>query len=162
MDSAELLSAEERRDIVALAGYLERHIQAGWLAVLDAKRAKLLDAYERIGEMAYGAYMEFLIRPLRRQMKRAGLRLDQHFPGWREATVVERRLPNVRVTGARQTPANRANRVPLRSATAENLYFANDARDIDRNLSQISLAAAMEITDILARTPSPTKEAINV
>ena len=76
--------------------------------------------------------------------------LDTHFPGWREAAVVERSLPNVRVVGARQTPENRARRMPLRSRSASNLYFANDARDIDLNLSQISLAAAVEVADAVA------------
>jgi phytoene dehydrogenase-like protein len=77
--------------------------------------------------------------------------LDTHFPGWREAAVVERRLPNTRVAGARQTPANRARRVPVCSRAARNLYFANDARDIELNLAQISLAAAMEVADAVAR-----------
>lgn len=78
---------------------------------------------------------------------RAGL--DRHFPGWREAKAVERVIPNAKVLGARRTPENIRNLVPLRAATAANLYFANDARDIDRNLSQVCLAAALEVADAI-------------
>jgi phytoene dehydrogenase-like protein len=77
--------------------------------------------------------------------------LDLHFPGWRDAIAVERTLSVVRVVGARQTPENRKLRVPLRPAAAGNLYFANDARDLPNALAGISLAAAMEVADALAR-----------
>jgi len=76
--------------------------------------------------------------------------LDLHFPGWREAIAVERTLSAVRVVGARQTPENRKLLVPLRSAAAGNLYFANDARDLPNALAGISLAAAVEVADALA------------
>jgi hypothetical protein len=76
--------------------------------------------------------------------------LDLHFPGWRDAIAVERTLSAVRVVGARQTPANRKLRVPLRSAAASNLYFANDARDLPNALAGISLAAALEVADAVA------------
>jgi protoporphyrinogen oxidase len=76
--------------------------------------------------------------------------LDLHFPGWREAVAVERTLSAVRVVGARQTPENRRLRVPLRSAAASNLYFANDARDLPNALAGISLAAAVQVADAVA------------
>ncbi len=83
--------------------------------------------------------------------------LDRHFAGWREALVVERTLPNVRVVCARSTPAQfERNRVPLRSASASNLYFAGDGRDLPLNLSEICFASAMEIADTLATTSSRT------
>ena len=90
--------------------------------------------------------------------------LDVHFPGWRDAIAVERTLSAVRVTGARQTPANRKRLVPLRAASASNLYFAGDARDIPYNLSQIVLASAMEAADAivesLAAAPAPVPAAV--
>jgi len=77
--------------------------------------------------------------------------LDRWFAGWREAIVVERTLPNVRVASARQTPQQQgAARVPLRSVAAANLYFAGDARDLPFDLSEISLASAMELADAIA------------
>jgi phytoene dehydrogenase-like protein len=80
--------------------------------------------------------------------------LDVHFPDWREAIAVERTLSAVRVAGARQTPENRKQLVPLRTAAASNLYFAGDARDIPYNLTQIVLASAMEVADAIVSTPA--------
>jgi phytoene dehydrogenase-like protein len=85
--------------------------------------------------------------------------LDRHFPGWKEAAVVERVLPNARVLGARRTPENIRKLVPLQASSAPNLYFANDARDLDRNLSQVCLSAALEVADaILSRSPVAAHE----
>ncbi len=84
--------------------------------------------------------------------------LDRFFPGWREATVVERMLPNARVTPARRTPDQPG--VPMRSEAAPNLYFANDARDLPYMLSLTSMAAALEVADVIAREfPLRTGEA---
>jgi phytoene dehydrogenase-like protein len=81
--------------------------------------------------------------------------LDLHFPGWRGAIAVERTLPNVRVVAARQTPENRKHLVPLRAASAPNLYFAGDARDLPYNLTQIVLASAMEVADAMTSEAAP-------
>jgi phytoene dehydrogenase-like protein len=89
------------------------------------------------------------LRDLRGGQLRAGL--DRYFHGWREAVVVERAIPDAKVLGARRTPANIRRLVPLRPAAAPNLFLANDARDIDRNLSQVSLTAALEVTDAIVR-----------
>lgn len=90
--------------------------------------------------------------------------LDRHFPGWKEAALVQRTIPNAKVLGARRTPENIKNLVPLRSSTVDNLYFANDARDIDRNLTQVCLVAAMEVTDAIIATPAQvaSKESVVV
>ena len=78
--------------------------------------------------------------------------LDRFFPGWRDAIAVERTLPNARVVVARHTPQQfTQNRVPLRSTTAANLYFAGDARDLPLNLSELCLASAMEAADAITR-----------
>lgn len=92
-------------------------------------------AYLSSEEAADGALAE-----ARRQELIAGL--DRHFPGWREATRVERTLPNVRVSPLLRTPGHAG--VPLRSAAAANLYFAHDGRDLPYALSETSLRAAME------------------
>jgi hypothetical protein len=81
--------------------------------------------------------------------------LDLHFPGWRDAIAVERTMPTARVVSARQTPQNRKNMVPLRPASASNLYFAGDSRDIPYDLSLIVLASAMEVTDAITAAAAP-------
>ena len=81
--------------------------------------------------------------------------LDRHFAGWREAATVHRLLRSAQVTSVRQTPQQQGPaRVPLRSATVENLYFAGDGRDLPYNLSEISLASAMEVADHIAQPSS--------
>ncbi len=78
--------------------------------------------------------------------------LNRFFPGWRDAVAVERTLPNVRVASARQTPGQQGGAcLPLRSPAANNLYYANDARDLPNTLAGISLAAAMEVADAIGR-----------
>jgi 15-cis-phytoene desaturase len=89
--------------------------------------------------------------------------LDKYFPGWRDATVVQRTLPNARVSPARQTPQQQgAARMPARASAAANLYFAGDARDLPYNLSEISLASAMEVADLIAQEAPVTREAVAV
>lgn len=92
----------------------------------------------------------------RRAALEAGL--DRWFAGWREAVVVDRSLPNVRVSALRQTPPQRAMRVPLRSQTAANLYFAGDARDIEGNLTEICLKSALEAADAVERDGAASLE----
>ncbi len=76
--------------------------------------------------------------------------LDRHFPGWREAAVVRRTLPNAIVTSVRQTVQQQgAARVPARAGACRNLYFAGDGRDLPYNLSETSLASALEVADLL-------------
>ncbi len=84
----------------------------------------------------------------RRAALEAGL--DRWFSGWRDALVVERTLPNVRVATLRQTPEQQAHRLPLCAASAANLYFAGDARDLEGNLTEICLKSAVEVADVLS------------
>jgi phytoene dehydrogenase-like protein len=101
------------------------------------------------------------LREERQQTLSAGL--DRYFAGWREATVVQRVLPNALVSPARQTPAQHgAARVPARSTTAANLYFAGDARDLPYNLTEISLASALEVADLVAQERPVAKTAVAV
>lgn len=83
--------------------------------------------------------------------------LDRWFAGWREAIVVERVLPNVRVTPLRHTPAQTGgNALPLQLPGAENLYFTGDARDLPYNLADISLASAIEAAEAVAARAAVT------
>jgi phytoene dehydrogenase-like protein len=82
--------------------------------------------------------------------------LDRFFAGWREALVVERTLPNVRVNAARRTPAQTGDAlIPLRSRAATNLYFAGDARDLQYDLAETSLASAMDVADAIGAAYHP-------
>lgn len=82
MESTQVVLAEQAtHDIGALAAHIERHIAQNWQRLLETKHDKLLDAYHRVGEMAYGAYLEWLFRPLHKQAKQAGLSLSPRFPG---------------------------------------------------------------------------------
>jgi len=79
--------------------------------------------------------------------------LDRFFPGWREATVVERTLPSARVSPLRRAPGHAG--VPLRSPSAANLYFAHDGRDLPYALAETSLRAAMEVAAAIGAAHPP-------
>lgn len=86
--------------------------------------------------------------------------LDRFFSGWREAAVVERTLPNIRVVSARRTPGQYGEHaMPLRAAAAANLYFANDARDLPYHLTLTCLAAALEVASVIGREIAPGRHA---
>jgi phytoene dehydrogenase-like protein len=96
-----------------------------------------------------------VLRNKRRDQLIAGL--DRHFAGWQDAAVVRRELPSAKVLGARRTPENIKNLVPLRASSVGNLYFANDARDVNFNLTQACLVSAMEVADEIAARPASTR-----
>jgi phytoene dehydrogenase-like protein len=98
------------------------------------------------------------LRAKRRDQLIAGL--DRHFAGWQEPAVVRRELPNAKVLGARRTPENIRNLVPLRSSSADNLFFAGDARDVDYNLTQGCLVSAMQVADAIVAAPAATQPAV--
>jgi len=89
---------------------------------------------------------------------RAGL--DAHFPGWKEAAVVIRTMPDAKVLGARRTPENIRNLLPLRAESVENLYFAGDSRDVPYNLTLACLLSAMEVADAIAVMPATSSAAV--
>jgi phytoene dehydrogenase-like protein len=93
-----------------------------------------------------------VLRDRRGDELRAGL--DTHFPGWRDAAAVQRVMPDAKVLSARRTPENVKNLVPLRASSADNLYFAGDARDVPWSLTLACLVSAMEVADALAATPA--------
>lgn len=77
----EFLSASDEPAIFAIARYMEAQIAESWRYVLENNHDRLLDTYHRLGEMVYGAYGEFLFRPIRRQLKQAGFRMTPRLPG---------------------------------------------------------------------------------
>lgn len=82
MDASQTaLSVSKESDIYALAQYIERHIEENWQSLLQIKHDKLLDAYNRAGDMAYGTYLNLLFRPVHKQLKQAGLRPIPKLPG---------------------------------------------------------------------------------
>jgi hypothetical protein len=75
------LSAEQPRDIQALAQGIDQYLQAHWQVILNQHTTKLADAYARGGDMAYGTYLGLLLRPVHRAMKDAGLQAKPQLPG---------------------------------------------------------------------------------
>jgi hypothetical protein len=74
----------EQRDEVSvssLAAFVKEYVKDHWRVVLREQREKLLDAWERVGEPAYGVYFTALMRPLRQQFVDAGIVTDPAFPG---------------------------------------------------------------------------------
>ncbi len=76
-----VLSGDKQRDIHALGRHIEEHIANTWQTLLQTNHEKLLDAYNRAGDMAYGTFLDLLFRPIHRQIKQAGLRLEPKLPG---------------------------------------------------------------------------------
>lgn len=68
-------------DIYAIARSIEQHVAENWQMVLQTQHAKLIDAYNRAGDMAYGTYLNLLFRPVHKELKAAGLRPWPQLPG---------------------------------------------------------------------------------
>jgi hypothetical protein len=82
MNSSQIiLSGNKERDIHVVGRYIERHIAENWQTLLQKNIDKLLDAYNRAGDMAYGTYLNLLFRPVHKQLKQAGLRPKPRLPG---------------------------------------------------------------------------------
>ncbi|HEY0606907.1 MAG TPA: DUF6022 family protein [Herpetosiphonaceae bacterium] len=77
----EFLSEGNEPAIFVLGRCIEAHIAENWQHVLETRHDRLLDTYHRLGEMVYGAYGEFLFRPVRQQLKQAGFRMTPRLPG---------------------------------------------------------------------------------
>jgi len=71
----------QANDIYAIASTIEHYVAENWQTVLEDQHAKLLDAYNRAGDMAYGTYLNLLFRPVHRALKAAGLRPWPQLPG---------------------------------------------------------------------------------
>jgi hypothetical protein len=68
-------------DVHTISQHIQSQIDAHWKATLEQNAAKLEDAYARAGDMAYGTYLGLLFRPINRQLKAAGFKLEPDLPG---------------------------------------------------------------------------------
>lgn len=68
-------------DIFALGREIEAHIAANWQKALEQNQEKLLDAYARAGDMAYGTYLNLLFLPIHRRLREAGMKAKPRLPG---------------------------------------------------------------------------------
>jgi hypothetical protein len=77
----EFLSENKNSDIFAIAQYIDTHIAANWQTLIQKNIDKLVDVFNRAGDMAYGMYLGWLFLPVHKQLKEAGLRPKPRFPG---------------------------------------------------------------------------------
>jgi Family of unknown function (DUF6022) len=77
----EFFTKNENSNIFILAQYIEGHIAANWQTLLQKHNDKLLRVFNKAGDMAYGAYLNFLFRPIYMQLKQVGLYPEPRFPG---------------------------------------------------------------------------------
>jgi Family of unknown function (DUF6022) len=77
----EFLAENKNDDIFAIGKYIEIHIEENWQILLKKHHDKLLRAFERAGDIAYGTYLNFLFRPIHIQLKQNNLYPEPRFPG---------------------------------------------------------------------------------
>ena len=77
----EFLSENKNSNIFAIAQYIDTHIAANWQTLIEKNIDKLVDVFNRAGDMAYGMYLGWLFLPVHKQLKEAGLRPKPRFPG---------------------------------------------------------------------------------
>jgi hypothetical protein len=68
-------------DIFEIAKFIEDHINANWQLVLDANQKKLLNAYRKAGDAAYGTYLELLFKEVHKALRAAKLTIIPRLPG---------------------------------------------------------------------------------
>jgi Family of unknown function (DUF6022) len=68
-------------DIHALGRYIKEHIDLTWQTLLETRHDHFKKVFEEIGDEAYGAYLEFLFRPIFQAFKTAGLEAVPKLPG---------------------------------------------------------------------------------
>jgi hypothetical protein len=81
MKSLQEFVAQNKPDIFAIAQYIENHIAENSQSLLLKHRDKLLRAFEKAGDLAYGVYLNFLFRPIHQQLKQVQLSPKPRFPG---------------------------------------------------------------------------------
>jgi hypothetical protein len=67
--------------IFTIEQWINRHITENWQVVREEKRAQLLDAYQKAGDMAYGTYLNLLFLPVHKQLKEVGFSAEPRLPG---------------------------------------------------------------------------------
>ncbi|OKH29200.1 DUF6022 family protein [Chroogloeocystis siderophila] len=71
MNSSQIVFlGNQNTDIYAIGQYIANHITENWQNLLFKHHGKLLDAFNKAGDMAYGAYCYKLFRP-HQQLKHA-------------------------------------------------------------------------------------------
>jgi hypothetical protein len=75
------LVENKQSDIFTIAQYIDNHITENWETLLLKHHDKLLRAFDKAGDMAYGAYLNFLFLPIHQQLKQIGLHPQPRFPG---------------------------------------------------------------------------------
>jgi hypothetical protein len=60
-------------DIHAFGRHIQEPIDQTWQPLLENRGGHFKKVFEEIGDEAYGAYLEFLFRPIFQQLKAAGL-----------------------------------------------------------------------------------------
>ncbi len=79
--NSDIFAIAKRCCVAQIAQYIDNHIALNWQTLLQKNSDRLLDAFNRVGDMAYGAYCYKLFRPVHKQLKQAGLRPLPWFPG---------------------------------------------------------------------------------
>jgi Family of unknown function (DUF6022) len=77
----EVLAENHKSDILAIAQYIESHIALNWDSLIQNNIDKLVNVFNRAGDMAYGMYLSWLFLPVHKQLKQAKLRPEPRFPG---------------------------------------------------------------------------------
>lgn len=77
----EFMAANQQSDILAIAQYIEAHIALNWQTLIHKNIDKLVNVFNRAGDLAYGMYLGWLFLPVHKQLKQAQLRPNPRFPG---------------------------------------------------------------------------------
>ncbi|HAX78874.1 MAG TPA: hypothetical protein DCY88_24360 [Cyanobacteria bacterium UBA11372] len=77
----EFMVENQKRDIFAIAQYIESHIALNWQTLIHKNIDKLVGVFNKAGDMAYGMYLGWLFLPIHKQLKQVQLRPEPRFPG---------------------------------------------------------------------------------
>jgi hypothetical protein len=77
----EFMQESKESTIDTLAQYMENHFTKNWKFIFEENKDQLLDTFKNIGEPAYGMYFNFLLVPVSKQFKQAGLHPESRLPG---------------------------------------------------------------------------------
>lgn len=80
---ADLLQRLEQdgRTLATVGGWVAARVAADWSSSWQRQLPTLTDAWERIGEPAYGLYNRELFRPIQQDLETEGFRCDPALPG---------------------------------------------------------------------------------
>lgn len=77
----EFLQESQASTIDSIAKYIEDHIDENWKTILHLNWDQLQEAYNKVGDMAYGTYLNFLFLSVNKQLKEVGLCPKPRLPG---------------------------------------------------------------------------------